>query len=130
MSIFHEVYTSDISDLTQNSPGELIEFAAVATSEHRCLVCHSKVGRSRVPRTATVDLFLRKQVYVRAEGVRTCPDHLENGLFTVDAIQRIQASFEMCRMRGNFSLNFRVYNLNYNNYLNYFIFQVRKSLNC
>ena len=94
--------------MTQNTPGELIEFAAVATSEHRCLVCHSKEGRSRVPRTATVDLFLRKQVYVRAEGVRTCAIHLEDGLFTVDAIQRIHATFQMCRMRGNFTLNFKL----------------------
>jgi len=106
MLIFYKLFTSDISELTQNSSGELIEFAAVATSEHRCLVCRSKKGRSQVPRTAKVDLFLRKQVYVRAEGVRSCRDHLENGLFTVDAIQIIQATFELCRMRGNFGLNY------------------------
>jgi len=100
-TVFYKWLTLDVSDLTQNSPGELIEFAAVATSEHRCFVCHSKDGRSRVPRTATVDLFLRKQVYVRAEGVRSCRDHLEDGLFTVEAIQLIQPTFELCRMRGN-----------------------------
>ena len=86
--------------MTLNSPGELIEFAAVASSEHICFVCHSKDG-SRVPRTATVDLFLRKQVYVRTEGVRSCRDHLEDCLFTVEAIQLIQPTFKLCRMRGN-----------------------------
>jgi len=64
---------------------------SVPTSESRCFICQSKEGRSRIPNSARIDLFIRARIHI-PEKNRVCKLHLLQGYFTEEAKTFIKAT--------------------------------------
>lgn len=73
---------------------------SVACSSSLCFICRSTSGRSRIPKTALLDLWLKTQVMVPSMN-RVCKSHLEDDVFTSQAIDQIAATRNDANVSGH-----------------------------
>jgi hypothetical protein len=73
--------------------------SSVPRSESRCVVCKSRDGRSRIPTSALIDLWVKTKIFVPSNN-RTCAAHLESGKFLAEAIGLIVATKKYAEVTG------------------------------
>ncbi|XP_021965136.1 uncharacterized protein LOC110860413 [Folsomia candida] len=71
-----------------------------SNSESRCFLCFNHSGRSRVPKPAIKETWLRKKVYI-SPGSRCCRDHLMGNMFTESTLQLIEGTRDNVRVTNS-----------------------------
>jgi len=67
-------------------------------------------GREAIPKTAPVDLFLKRKIYLPKSN-RACGKHIVDGIFTAAALDLIEPTQESFQLSG-FYLNYWIVFLN------------------
>lgn len=81
--------------------GARYEFPTVAPiKEPTCFICKRKNVELRLPRSASLDLFVQKKFFVDEKSVRCCLRHLTDGFLDDEAISKIVPTEEAFYMTG------------------------------
>ena len=76
-----------------------LPYPTVSSTQQRCCICKDVKGREAIPKTALVDLFLKRKIFLPKSN-RTCGKHIVDGIFTSAALELIEPTQESLQLLG------------------------------
>ena len=71
----------------------------VASTQQRCCICKDVKGREAMTKTALLDLFLKRKIFLPKSN-RACGKHIVNRVFTAAALELIEPSQDSFQPSG------------------------------
>jgi len=78
-----------------------LPYPTVASTQQRCCVWKDARGREAIPKTAIIDLFIKRKIYLPKSN-RACGKYLANGVFTAAALEVIEPTQESFQLSGKY----------------------------